>query len=415
MPGRDYYEILGCSPDASPGELKRAYRKRALASHPDKNPTDPDAGARFREVRKAWTVLSDASKRLAYDNTRRQRRTADFDTGVGSHYRPYFPSSGNNFRHGAQRRAGARAAQPAEEDSSDEDEDDEFGSFDAFRREFAAHFFDDEDDDDGDDLDNLRPMKHDFFGDEHRAGMPLVRFLACALGAGFAAVGILWSYFGNAGLLFPAALYVSNHDLGSLPLNADFRLLTIFLKQEHIKRSSAWLTRGITGSLLTGSYGLRTYSPYLRVQYNASDLVPIRPMDLPNLPHGAMLLRSHVHGQSLTPHTYTHMHTYVAPALEDDKARPTRWPPGSRGRKARDGTYAVPELCVRLLRSGTISSKPWFRALRGHENLLGPQGRLRTFGFSAVRSDECKSTIGVPTIGVGLLAGYLSAKRMGSL
>src|SRR4030088_980013 len=65
---RDYYEVLGVSRTATAEELKRAYRKLALQFHPDRNPTDPQAEARFKEVNEAYEVLSDQSKRQRYDS-----------------------------------------------------------------------------------------------------------------------------------------------------------------------------------------------------------------------------------------------------------------------------------------------------------------------------------------------------------
>lgn len=64
---RDYYEVLGVSRDADAGELKRAYRRLALEFHPDRNPNNPEAEARFKEASEAFQVLSDAEKRSAYD------------------------------------------------------------------------------------------------------------------------------------------------------------------------------------------------------------------------------------------------------------------------------------------------------------------------------------------------------------
>jgi molecular chaperone DnaJ len=67
MAKRDYYEILGVERGASEAELKKAYRRLAMKHHPDRNPDDKSAEDKFKEANAAYEILSDASKRAAYD------------------------------------------------------------------------------------------------------------------------------------------------------------------------------------------------------------------------------------------------------------------------------------------------------------------------------------------------------------
>lgn len=67
MAKRDYYEVLGVSRNASVDEIKKAYRKLARQYHPDANPDDPQAEAKFKEISEAYVVLCDSEKRANYD------------------------------------------------------------------------------------------------------------------------------------------------------------------------------------------------------------------------------------------------------------------------------------------------------------------------------------------------------------
>jgi len=67
MAKRDYYEVLGVNKGASADDIKRSYRRMAMKYHPDKNPGDKEAEAKFKECAEAYEVLSDADKRKRYD------------------------------------------------------------------------------------------------------------------------------------------------------------------------------------------------------------------------------------------------------------------------------------------------------------------------------------------------------------
>ena len=67
MAKQDYYELLGLTKGASAEEIKKAYRKMAMQFHPDRNPGDAEAEAKFKDCSEAYEVLKDEQKRAAYD------------------------------------------------------------------------------------------------------------------------------------------------------------------------------------------------------------------------------------------------------------------------------------------------------------------------------------------------------------
>ena len=92
MAKQDYYATLGLSREASADELKRSYRKLAMQHHPDRNPGDKRAEAKFKELNEAYDVLKDDQKRAAYDRFGH----AAFEQGGGSPF-----GGGFNFQDGA--------------------------------------------------------------------------------------------------------------------------------------------------------------------------------------------------------------------------------------------------------------------------------------------------------------------------
>ena len=81
MAKRDYYETLGVERSASADEIRRAYRKKAMALHPDRNPDNPDASQQFKDVGEAFEVLSDDNKKARYDRYGHEGLQGSFGTG----------------------------------------------------------------------------------------------------------------------------------------------------------------------------------------------------------------------------------------------------------------------------------------------------------------------------------------------
>jgi molecular chaperone DnaJ len=92
---KDFYKILGVAKDVSDAELKKVYRKLARQYHPDSNPGDAKAEAKFKEISEAYSVLSDPAQRKEYDQVRAMGGGARFTGGAGGQGFPGgFPGGG---------------------------------------------------------------------------------------------------------------------------------------------------------------------------------------------------------------------------------------------------------------------------------------------------------------------------------
>ena len=92
---KDFYKILGVAKDVSDAELKKVYRKLARQYHPDSNPGDAKAEAKFKEISEAYSVLADPAQRKEYDQVRAMGGGARFTGGAGgSGFPGGFPGGG---------------------------------------------------------------------------------------------------------------------------------------------------------------------------------------------------------------------------------------------------------------------------------------------------------------------------------
>lgn len=91
---KDFYKVLGVSKDVSDAELKKVYRKLSRQYHPDTNPGDAKAEAKFKEISEAYAVLSDKKERAEYDQVRAMGSGARFTGGPGG-FQGGFPGGGN--------------------------------------------------------------------------------------------------------------------------------------------------------------------------------------------------------------------------------------------------------------------------------------------------------------------------------
>ena len=105
MPARDYYELLGIKRGATDAEIKQAYRRLARRYHPDVNPGDKSAEAKFKEMNAAYEVLSDKDKRAKYDKYGEKWQYADQFEKAGGAQQPqgffrHSPNEETNFNYG---------------------------------------------------------------------------------------------------------------------------------------------------------------------------------------------------------------------------------------------------------------------------------------------------------------------------
>lgn len=94
---KDFYKILGVAKDVSEAELKKVYRKLARQFHPDSNPGDAKAEARFKEISEAYSVLSDPEQRKEYDAVKAMGGGARFTGGAGGGFPGGFQGGGAGF------------------------------------------------------------------------------------------------------------------------------------------------------------------------------------------------------------------------------------------------------------------------------------------------------------------------------
>ena len=270
--GETLYDVLYCAPDADETQLRQAYKQQALHWHPDKN-SDPEAEERFKRINEAWSVLSDSSKRAAYD--RRVLR--------GEH------DEGQDASHEYSAAVAREAWQ-------------------AFMR--------------AEELQRRTQVR--------RERSLVVGVCSLALSAAGLLL-LLWSFAGDSPLLFPPPLELRNDELSRFPLDLDFKRFSERLSARHISRlpekSAAWLAYCTSlGARFFGAYGpslLRTHTPYLRLLLNRTSEIRRAPT-AGGAPAGrAYLLKSAHHGEDIYGRPIDLVsHTYLFLTGE----RPATWP-----------------------------------------------------------------------------------------
>lgn len=95
----EYYDILGLTKNATDNEIKKAYRKLAMKYHPDKNPNNPEAEQKFKEISEAYSVLSDEEKRKIYDKYGKEglQNNGGMNFNADDIFKHFFGSFGDPF------------------------------------------------------------------------------------------------------------------------------------------------------------------------------------------------------------------------------------------------------------------------------------------------------------------------------
>lgn len=352
--GGAHYATLGVESDADATALRKAYRAKALQWHPDKNDSD-EAEAKFKELAQAWSIVGDESKRSAYDA--RLRLGIDDAGADADDYAPTDWADYAEARRRAHEQYQAELARWAEEEQRMRAR--------TRRREVA------------------------FF---RRLVVGAVALVGCFFWLGMA--------HGHNNLLFPGPLAISNRAFANAhSLKTPFRDWTAELRATHAERSS-WLERAATAQLRAalGGAAPRLDTPFLELTFQASDIK--KPL-WSGQPDDAVLLGS----KRRVGHKLHTVWTFVQPTSGSGWSRDRH--DSAPGAQRRGGLAWPPRrdgvLCVRLLKSGTITGKDWYGGLSKQVDR-----RLRPFGLSAVPPAECRRETGLPAVAVAAVVALIA-------
>ena len=364
----DLYAILGVARNGSPDDVRRAYKRAALASHPDKHPDDPTAAERFKRVTKAYAVLGDEAHRAAYDAQQRHRHADESHHGDDG---------------------GVRGGE-------DGDEDDFFSSLfdvgweDIFNTFPSNAFYADMDEDMDEEATARMQVRESTF-------VRRVFTFAVIAALTFSAFHYVPALAQHP-LLFPGPMRLENRRFANdVALGMNFRSFVAHLKTQHVNSISGGALLHKLGIL--GGRLLPTHTPFLLLHYDNHDLMdsPWFSGSEPWRTARARILSS----RRKVGRAVYELFTYVQLAGEDENG-PPRWP------RTEDA-----DMCVRLLKSGTVTHLEWFPHVSVHlYKSRGPFAKLRSFGFTVVKTDACVRSPSVLAVALCLLLGYIAARYL---